>query len=156
MELIRVYDTICMDRFPPQHVKLLRCVIIVHLKAITTIDIAEVDVAFNTLVVGQILQFSASAQFAPLSLYIFAHCMLGCSTGVVGVLGPFLFQNWGHLQGSFSIAEVCNQEARDYSPESFCIHTIFLIFLKLSKNNVGIVDCNVNQVMDNSEVIFIL
>ena len=156
MELIRVYDTIWMDRFPLQNVKLSRCVIMVHLKTITTIDIAEVDVALNTLIVGQILQFSASAQFAPLSLYIFAHCMMGCSTGVVGVLGPFLIQNWGHLQGSFSVAEVCNQGARNYSPESFCIYTIFFIFLKLSKNNVGIVDCNVNQVMNNSEVVFIL
>ena len=116
----------------------------VHLKPVTTINIAEVDVALNTLVVGQVLQFSASAQFARLSLYIFAHCMLGCSTGVVGVLGSFLIQNGGHLQGSFSVAKVCNQRACNYSPESFCINNIFLIFLKLSKNNVGIVDCNVN------------
>ena len=116
----------------------------VHLKPITTINIAEVDVALNTLVVGQVLQFSASAQFAPLLLYIFAHCMLGCSTGVVGLLGPFLIQNGGHLQGSFSVAKVCNQRVCSYSPESFCIGNTFLIFLKLSKNNVGIVDCNVN------------
>ena len=73
----------------------------VHLKTITTINIAEVDVALNTLVVGQVLQFSACAQFVPLSLYIFAHCMLGCCTKVVGVLGPFLIQSGGHLQGSF-------------------------------------------------------
>ena len=153
-----MYDTICMDRFPPQHVKLLRYPVCHYgtFENNHVIDIAEVDVALNTLVLGQILQFSASAQFAPPSLYIFAHCMLGCSTGVVGVLGPFLIQNGGHLQGSFSVAEVCNQRACDYSLESFCIHTIFLIFLKLSKNNVGVVDCNVNQVMDNSEVVFIL
>ena len=64
----------------------------VHLKTITTVNIAEVNVALNTLVVVQVLQFSASAQFAPLSLYIFAHCKLDCCIGVVGVLGLFSFK----------------------------------------------------------------
>ena len=100
----------------------------VHLKPITNINIAEMDLALNTLVVGQVLQFSASAQFAPLSLYIFAHCMLGCSTGVVGVFGPFLIQNGGHLQGSFSVAKVCNQRACNYSPEKVFASTTSFSF----------------------------
>ena len=131
-----------MDKIPPQLVKLLRYASVVHSKTITTINIAEVDVALNTLVVGQVLQFSASAQFVPLSLYIFLHCMLGCSSGVVGVLYLFPFKMRGICKACFQLLK--------FSMTAHAIillkvlHRHYLFFLKLSKNNVGIVNCNIN------------